>query len=147
MYLRRNGFLNPLILMLVLGKDMSRHFNSFKVADLFDQGSRVWRMPLVSMLFPGEIAQKILEVYVPISNVEDDVVVWEHSNSGVFPVKSAYLFQFSKSHSQVLEKVGGLFGLWGRIWGLGASNVLVYLEGLAPDFSCEGCSVEAECEC
>lgn len=52
---------------------MSQHFSSFKVADLFDQSSREWRAPLISMFCPREVAQKILEVYVPVSTIEDEV--------------------------------------------------------------------------
>lgn len=110
------------------GRDMSQHFSSFKVADLFDQSSREWRAPLISMFCPREVAQKILEVYVPVSTIEDEVT-WEHTKNGIFSVKSAYLFQFSRTHGQAFEEAKSLFGPWGKVWG--AKIPVFYLEGFA----------------
>lgn len=96
------------------GRNMENCFTNFKVADLFDSHSRQWRESLASLLFPGEIAQKVRGLYMPLRNVKDEAV-WECTKTGVFWVTS---------------KVS-----------------VVYLEGVASNYSSQGCALEMEYLC
>lgn len=51
---------------------------------LIIQRSQMWREPLISVLFPREVAQNLMSLCFPSSNMEDDLLR-EHTKDGVFP--------------------------------------------------------------
>lgn len=50
---------NPLV-----GSQLSFGLPEFKVVDLFDRQTRMWRDPLLAVLFPNEIARAIRSIFI-----------------------------------------------------------------------------------
>ncbi len=76
-----------------------RHYfqENAKVANLIDQVSNTWKLPLIQHLFTPIEAQKILGL--PLStHVTPDKLYWPHTASGTFFVRSAYHLQTCLEH-------------------------------------------------
>lgn len=71
------------------GTCAGQSFTDFRVVDLFDKHFRRWREPLISVIFPNDVVPRILSLYFPVNEMEDDLI-WEQTG-GVFSVKSAHL--------------------------------------------------------
>ncbi|CDP14437.1 unnamed protein product [Coffea canephora] len=61
---------------------------NMKVADLIDS-SRNWRESLIEVLFPNQIAHKILTIYIPQPGGEDHMI-WEFEKSGAHSVRLSF---------------------------------------------------------
>lgn len=55
---------------------------NFKVMDLIDANKREWRSPLLEVLFSQEVVRKIQTIYVPLRDVEDELV-WERTGEAI----------------------------------------------------------------
>lgn len=104
---------NPLV-----GSQLSVGLPEFRVADLFDQQHRMWRDPLLAVLFQKETSWAIRSIYFSLQDMDDELV-WEGTRNGIFSVKSAYLLGFEESNSKgfldksrIDFKVGVGSGVW-----------------------------------
>ena len=60
------------------------------VADLINQETHTWKVELVRAYFPFLIYEEILQLPLPKTNTRGDKLLWKHSKSGDFKVKTAY---------------------------------------------------------
>lgn len=129
------GDVNP---YLVAGQPMG--VCNFKVRELIDWSTRTWREPLLNQLFPEDLVQKILSIYVPRENLGDECF-WKFTGDGKFSVKSAYFAAITSAFG--LRVVNDSVSNWGKIWGLQLptkfSLFLVLASGFISSKAGEGC--------
>ena len=63
---------------------------SSTVADLINQQSHKWRADLVRDVYPLPLCKEILQIPLPRISSTGDKLLWKHSNSGEFEVKTTY---------------------------------------------------------
>ena len=63
---------------------------SSTVADLINQQTHNWRADLVRDTYPFPLCNEILQIPLPKTNFVYDKLLWKHSNSGEFEVKTTY---------------------------------------------------------
>ncbi|XP_037493294.1 uncharacterized protein LOC105628614 [Jatropha curcas] len=65
-------------------------FEHIRVSDLIlTHGARAWNLPLIHGLFNPSIAEIITSIPLA-TNVQDDILIWHWTDSGIYSVKSGY---------------------------------------------------------
>lgn len=72
------------------GTCAGQSFTDFRVVDLFDKHFRRWQEPLISVIFPNDVVPRILSLYFPVNEMEDDLI-WESTLEGFFPLSRRIL--------------------------------------------------------
>jgi len=90
-----------------------------KVAEIIDQDSRWWNIPLIEQIFPADIVEKICSLAIS-PGVEQDRQVWAFSANGLFSVRSAYYLELERKARQNCCSSIGLqqSPIWKIIWKL-----------------------------
>ncbi|CAJ2668628.1 unnamed protein product [Trifolium pratense] len=110
-------------------------YNLF-VRDLMVDNYKAWNVSKIRMLFPVQVAERIIATPL-IGSVYVDKMVWEEERNGCYSVKSGYklamkcIFRNDKYHVKVswlcrrwsLLSGGGHGGLWSLLQGLSEVNV------------------------
>ncbi|KAL0427311.1 UNVERIFIED_CONTAM: hypothetical protein Slati_2905900 [Sesamum latifolium] len=89
------------------------------VDQLFASEGGDWNVPLIESTFPPHDAQAILSIPVGRTGFQDDII-WHHTKSGSFSVKSAYhlvcnidhMANPSSSYSNSTSSRAGWMGIW-----------------------------------
>jgi hypothetical protein len=73
--------------------------NDAKVAEIIDQDSGWWNIPLIEQIFPADIVEKICSLAISPSVVQDRQI-WAYSADGLFSVRSAYFLELERKARQ-----------------------------------------------
>nr|POF09326.1 putative ribonuclease h protein [Quercus suber] len=96
---------------------VAQNFEEAKVANLIDPVSKQWRTAFIQSIFSSRDSELIQSI--PLSSFSrSDMLVWPHTPSGVYTVKSRYRFlckaqSFDENNYQPAETK-----LWKKVWGL-----------------------------
>nr|POE68352.1 putative ribonuclease h protein [Quercus suber] len=96
---------------------VAQNFEEAKVANLIDPVSKQWRTAFIQSIFSSRDTELIQSI--PLSSFPmRDKLVWPHTPSGVYTVKSGYRFlckaqSFDEDNYQPVET-----NLWKKVWGL-----------------------------
>jgi hypothetical protein len=66
-----------------------------KVAEINDQHSRWWNIPLIKQNFPTDVVEKICSLAIS-PHVAQDRQVWAYTTNGLFTVQSAYYMELDR---------------------------------------------------
>ena len=134
------------------------------VTDLINQENHSWNADLVQTYYPFPICEEIMKIPLPKTNVGGDKLLWKHSKSGDFEVKTAYrlllkdcLASSIDSHrvNLVESKIWALIWkiklpqkIWTFIWILLHDCLptlqLLKIRGISDDKLCPMCNYEEE---
>lgn len=91
---------------------MDPNMNSMTVKDLIQPNVKVWNSPLISTLFPTNIAKLILDTPL-IESCQEDALIRNPSSDGNYSVRSAYKLCQGANQNEV--HIGQLYN-WNLIW-------------------------------
>uniref|UniRef100_A0A803NST3 Reverse transcriptase domain-containing protein n=1 Tax=Cannabis sativa TaxID=3483 RepID=A0A803NST3_CANSA len=76
-----------------------------------------WDTAEIHRCFPPHVAHNILSIPLPLTPTQDDLV-WEHTTSGIFSVKSGYHLSFSSASSLDIPSSSSPSPWWKNLWHL-----------------------------
>ena len=104
------------------------HNQVTKVADLINQADATWKANTIRQLYDKNTADLILGIPLPKFQSSQDLLIWPHSISGHYQVKTAYAL-LHKDQSQALNapRPGPIPPpkLWKNLWKLKLPNKLL----------------------
>jgi hypothetical protein len=96
-----------------------------KVAEIIDQQSRWWNIPLIEQIFPPDIVEKICSLAISPGLVQDKLI-WAYTANGLFSVRSAYFLEMDRKARQLCCSSASVHHspVWKIIWKLKVPRVI-----------------------